>query len=278
LATGQSSPQIGERVERGLLCRLGGAEAAGVREAIDLGLIGARNRKCGARNGPVFLASMGIEQFLQIFLAPIQPPRQLAERSAGQHSGRNRSVFQKALLAHIAVPLRNRIGGKRFGEFCRQRRQLRVRPWPLSGIGRRGAVCGQRGRGQSCRPSEQIATSGRRQTSSGCRNWRFRHSIAQGSLHRFIPRNCAMVNKRSLGNLTITGPQIRAARGFLRWTAKELAKRTKLGIMTIRRAEAIEGPVQITTANAETIRRTLEAAGVEFTNGKAPGVRLKTNR
>jgi hypothetical protein len=65
---------------------------------------------------------------------------------------------------------------------------------------------------------------------------------------------------------------------MLRWTASELAKRTKLGIMTIRRAEAIDGPVPVTAANAETIARALEAAGIELIDGDAPGVRLKKKK
>ena len=78
--------------------------------------------------------------------------------------------------------------------------------------------------------------------------------------------------------MKICGGQIRAARALLRWTANDLAERSKLGIMTIRRAEAGDGPVPITVANAETIKRSLEAAGVEFTNGDAPGVRMKVKR
>jgi hypothetical protein len=87
-----------------------------------------------------------------------------------------------------------------------------------------------------------------------------------------------MVNRLPYGNFKISGSQIRAARGLLRWKANELADRTKLGIMTIRRAEAVDGEVPITVANAETIKRTLEAAGVEFTNDGAPGVRMKVKR
>lgn len=48
-------------------------------------------------------------------------------------------------------------------------------------------------------------------------------------------------------------------------------------MMTIRRAEAVDGPVGITAANAAAIRAALEAAGVVFVeaNGDGPGVRLK---
>jgi transcriptional regulator with XRE-family HTH domain len=76
----------------------------------------------------------------------------------------------------------------------------------------------------------------------------------------------------------ITGAQIRAARALLRWSAEDLAEQSKLGVATIRRSEAVDGPLPITVANAETIKRTLEAAGVEFTNGDAPGVRMKLRR
>jgi transcriptional regulator with XRE-family HTH domain len=72
----------------------------------------------------------------------------------------------------------------------------------------------------------------------------------------------------------ITGGQIRAARALLRWTAEELAERSKLGVATIRRAEAVDGPIPITVANADTIVRAFEEVGIEFINGDAPGVRL----
>ena len=87
-----------------------------------------------------------------------------------------------------------------------------------------------------------------------------------------------MVNNRPTGTISLRGIQIRAARALLRWTANDLARRTKLGIMTIRRAEAVDGLVPITVANAETITRTLENAGIEFLDGNAPGVRLKPRR
>jgi hypothetical protein len=73
----------------------------------------------------------------------------------------------------------------------------------------------------------------------------------------------------------ITGAQMRAARGLIRWSADHLARAAKLGIATIRRAEAVDGELPITLANADAIRRALESAGVEFTNGGQPGVRLK---
>ena len=77
--------------------------------------------------------------------------------------------------------------------------------------------------------------------------------------------------------MSITGGQIRAARGFLQWTAAELAERSKIGLSTVRRAEDATGVPPLTPANIDAMRRTLEAAGVKFIeqNGGGPGVRLK---
>jgi ribosome-binding protein aMBF1 (putative translation factor) len=75
----------------------------------------------------------------------------------------------------------------------------------------------------------------------------------------------------------LTSAQIRAARALLRWSAEDLARESALGVTTIRRAELAEGETSMTTANDSAVRRTLEAAGVEFIdeNGGGPGVRLK---
>jgi hypothetical protein len=71
--------------------------------------------------------------------------------------------------------------------------------------------------------------------------------------------------------------QIRAARALLRWSAEDLARESTLGVTTNRRAELAEGETSMTTANDSTLRRTFEAAGVEFIdeNGGGPGVRLR---
>ena len=83
---------------------------------------------------------------------------------------------------------------------------------------------------------------------------------------------------RSIDLKTITGGQMRAARALVRWSAEDLAREALLGVATVRRAEASDGPVQMTAANAAAITRALEAAGIEFTNGDAPGVRLRRDR
>lgn len=80
--------------------------------------------------------------------------------------------------------------------------------------------------------------------------------------------------------MSITGAQVRAARALIRWSAADLASAAKLGLMTIRRAEALDGAISVTAANAAAIRTALEAAGVEFIpeNGSGPGVRLRKDR
>src|SRR5437016_9619620 len=78
------------------------------------------------------------------------------------------------------------------------------------------------------------------------------------------------VKMRSTDPKTITGGQMRAARALVRWSAEDLAREAMLGVATVRRAEASDGPVQMTAANAAAVTRALESAGIEFTNGDAP--------
>jgi hypothetical protein len=54
----------------------------------------------------------------------------------------------------------------------------------------------------------------------------------------------------------------------------DLAREAPLGVNTIRRAEVADLGTSLTVANELAIRRAFEAAGVEFTNGDQPGVRL----
>src|SRR5271166_4387713 len=75
----------------------------------------------------------------------------------------------------------------------------------------------------------------------------------------------------------LSSAQIRAARALLRWSAKDLARESALGVNTIRRAEAAQEGTSLTAANELAISRALEAAGVVFIdeNGGGPGVRLR---
>jgi hypothetical protein len=87
------------------------------------------------------------------------------------------------------------------------------------------------------------------------------------------------VNRGSydLKTITITGAQIRAARALLGWTAVDLAGEAMLGVATIRRAEAIDGPVQMTAANLHSVVTAFQRASVDFIaeEGKGFGVFLR---
>ena len=75
----------------------------------------------------------------------------------------------------------------------------------------------------------------------------------------------------------ITGTQIRKARELLGWSRYMLAFKTGGGVhqAALIRAEATDGKPAILEAQARAVQRALEAAGVEFTNGGQPGVRLR---
>jgi hypothetical protein len=75
-------------------------------------------------------------------------------------------------------------------------------------------------------------------------------------------------------NPSLSGRQIRAARALLRWSVEQLSRQASLGLNTIKRAEAKDGSTSLTAANELAIRRTFQTAGVEFTNGDQPGLRL----
>jgi transcriptional regulator with XRE-family HTH domain len=67
--------------------------------------------------------------------------------------------------------------------------------------------------------------------------------------------------------------QSRAARALLDWSQETLAARASVSVTTLRNFE--RGASVPVTNNLAAIRTALETAGVEFTNGGAPGVRLR---
>jgi transcriptional regulator with XRE-family HTH domain len=75
----------------------------------------------------------------------------------------------------------------------------------------------------------------------------------------------------------LTGPQMRAARALIGWTAEELSRNSTVSLRTIQRAELISGRTSMTEPNELAIRRAFQSAGVEFIdeNGGGPGVRLR---
>jgi transcriptional regulator with XRE-family HTH domain len=72
---------------------------------------------------------------------------------------------------------------------------------------------------------------------------------------------------------SITIEQFRAARALLDWSRSELAKRAGQSPSTVKRVEGV-GSEPVSPEARQKLQAALESAGVEFTNGDAPGVRL----
>ena len=71
----------------------------------------------------------------------------------------------------------------------------------------------------------------------------------------------------------ITKAQFRAARALLDWSRSKLAQKAGHSLATVQRVE--KGGAFVSDEVRAKLKATLEAARVEFTNGDAPGVRLK---
>ncbi len=74
----------------------------------------------------------------------------------------------------------------------------------------------------------------------------------------------------------LTGAQIRGARALLKWTTEDLAENAGLASRTIKRFEQEDGIPASRSSTLIEIKKTLEAAGIEFigTPELGPGVRL----
>ena len=75
----------------------------------------------------------------------------------------------------------------------------------------------------------------------------------------------------------LSSAQIRAARGLLSWSARELAEASGVSLATIQRFERQDGVPAAHPRTLADLKRAFEEAGVEFigTPDDKPGVRLK---
>jgi ribosome-binding protein aMBF1 (putative translation factor) len=71
----------------------------------------------------------------------------------------------------------------------------------------------------------------------------------------------------------MTPAQCRAVPALLDWSQQQLAVAAKIGSATNRNFEGGKSTPQ--NATLDVLQRALESAGVEFTNGDEPGVKLK---
>jgi transcriptional regulator with XRE-family HTH domain len=78
------------------------------------------------------------------------------------------------------------------------------------------------------------------------------------------------------GDMTLSPAQCRAARGLVDWSQDRLADASRVSAVTIRNFEG--GKISPHRATLDALQRALQEAGVEFTNGDAPGVRLRKAR
>jgi transcriptional regulator with XRE-family HTH domain len=77
----------------------------------------------------------------------------------------------------------------------------------------------------------------------------------------------------------MTSAQLRAARALLNWNQSVTAQKAGLSVETIKRLERMKGHLgALKVETLEAIIKAFDKAGVEFTNGDAPGVRMKPKR
>lgn len=74
---------------------------------------------------------------------------------------------------------------------------------------------------------------------------------------------------------SMTSQQVRAARGLVNWSVRELAEAAGVSPMTVKRIETSDGALSVRDRSAKAVRAALEQAGVEFVfvAGYEPGVR-----
>ena len=75
--------------------------------------------------------------------------------------------------------------------------------------------------------------------------------------------------------LKVSIRQIKAARALLGWSQEHLAEKAGISVPTIKRLEAADGLLGGRADTGTKLRGALERAGIDFTNGNHPGVRLR---
>ena len=73
--------------------------------------------------------------------------------------------------------------------------------------------------------------------------------------------------------MPLSPAQCRAARALLNWSQEDLVVRSKITKKTI--ADFERGATQPRAQTLAQITQAFQAAGIEFLNGKGPGVRLR---
>jgi transcriptional regulator with XRE-family HTH domain len=88
-----------------------------------------------------------------------------------------------------------------------------------------------------------------------------------------------IARKVMMGEKTrITSAQIRAARGLLNWSARQLSQRSGVSQSTIHRAESAEAIPNMHEHGLASIKATLEQFGIEFLDHSGVRLRLLNGR
>ena len=89
-------------------------------------------------------------------------------------------------------------------------------------------------------------------------------------VHTSLEQNGYLVNF-NLDIASMKAVQLRMARAAVGWGVRDLAKQAGVTANTVTR---IENGADAKQSTMDALQRALEAAGVEFTNGEQPGVRI----
>ena len=73
----------------------------------------------------------------------------------------------------------------------------------------------------------------------------------------------------------ITSAQIRAARGILNWSRKDLAERSGVSFASMMRLESFEGVPASNFKTLESVKQAFEKAGVEFLGSPEDGAGVR---
>jgi len=76
-------------------------------------------------------------------------------------------------------------------------------------------------------------------------------------------------------DVVLTSELVRAARALLRWEQRDLAAASSVSLPTIKRLESKRGILSAHAMTVAALKRALENAGIEFTNGHEPGVKVR---
>ncbi|MBY3151102.1 transcriptional regulator [Rhizobium laguerreae] len=77
---------------------------------------------------------------------------------------------------------------------------------------------------------------------------------------------------------TLTGMHLRAARALLRWRVQDLARKSRVPIETLKRAELLDGPANMTAPEQEAVIKVLQMAGVSLIEDPVLGFGAAFNR